>query len=489
MTVASTIYRTNPLPVVPNVGKDAALRVVLAAWRDAAEAVVEAIVPALRGARQLIGGQRRQMVRHQVVGRLQSLLANRQNDFRHLGDRSSLDATTKHQLDSINKRHAWFNRATLSVPDGSMILEPIRGLARRIMRYFLSKHCRPSFKRCNMVMDQRRALLLGATNATTFDYGLRLGTLDRRKTYEPLKSYPYHDDRPGDRCNTVQIKTDRDGRLFVGIVTAVTDPFEQSRAEYQPLLDAWAIDVGQSTPVATDAGDLMGRSLVDRLAKIDKRIDKIARTRQRAGPTPQSKSYDRHVRRLRGCVETEINRVLERLVRLKRPAQLILGWLDLTHPDLSRRMKRLVRRGGRAVFRKKRQDLEERFGIETSEVNAAYTSQQCSSYAFTCRGNRPARASCRCGRYGKREHTDLGAVRSSRTRCSEDRLRDSGRPRRHVLAALQRRRLPPRARRSDGRGGRARRSAQRGWSGEPLGAGAHWPGPSGSALPDPATAF
>ena len=38
MTIASTIYRTDPLPVFANTGKNAALRSLLEAWRDAAEA-------------------------------------------------------------------------------------------------------------------------------------------------------------------------------------------------------------------------------------------------------------------------------------------------------------------------------------------------------------------------------------------------------------------------------------------------------------------
>ena len=354
------------------------------------------------------------------------------------------------------------------------------------MRRVLARHRRPSFKNCNMVVDQRQAVLGDATQTTAFDRWVRLGTLDRGKIQLPLRAYPYHDQRDGIRCRTLQINTDRDGRLYVGVVTDVTEAFRQHRTTYQPLRDELAIDFGLSTLVATDEGDLMGRGFIDRLAKLDRRIDGIARTRQRAGLNVRSRRYDAAVNQLRGYIKTEINRVLARLVRLKRPETLIVEKLDFSHPDLSRRMNWLVRRCGRAVFRQKLQDLEERFGVETIEVNAAYTSQQCSSCGYTARDNRPARASFRCGRCGHTGHADVDAARSLRVRRSDPGLRDPGRPRRQVLAELQRR--GDHAAGSDQRqaGRTSRRSAQRGWSGEPSDAGCHPPGPAGSALRDAA---
>ena len=119
-----------------------------------------------------------------------------------------------------------------------------------------------------------------AHTATSFDKWLRIGTLDGGKVHLPLRSYSYHDNRTGNRSNTVQVNTDRDGQLVVGVITDVTEPFKHSRTTYQPLRDAVTIDFGLSTLVATNEGDLMGRSFIDRLAKIDKRIDGIARIRQ-----------------------------------------------------------------------------------------------------------------------------------------------------------------------------------------------------------------
>ena len=181
--------------------------------------------------------------------------------------------------------------------------------------------------------------------------------------------------------------------------------------------------------------------------------------------------------------------MLERLVRLKRAATLIVERLDFSHPDLSKRMNRLIRRCGRKVFRQKLQNLEERFGVKLVEVNAAYSSQQCRSCGWTTRDNRPARASFRCRRCGHTSHADVDAARSLRGRRSDPGLRDPGRPRKQVLAELTRRGLyadaaGDRQRRT---GHTSRRSAQRGWSGKPTDTGFHPPGPAGSALLDVTT--
>jgi len=246
MTAPTTIHRTDPLPAFPNPSKDRAIRATLDAWRDAAEAVAadqwrrffekgrfeqnlpanaEAAVPAIRRAKQRIGAERLQMVRYQVVGTLRSFLANRQNDFRRCVERSSLDDATKHQLHTVNRRQAWFDPRDVAMPDGTAVLADARKLGRRIMRHVLSRHRRPSFKNANMVVDQRQAVLGRAQTATTYDYWLRLGTVDQGKVNVPLRSYPYHEAREGSRCQTVQVNTDRDGRLSVGVVTDVTGPF------------------------------------------------------------------------------------------------------------------------------------------------------------------------------------------------------------------------------------------------------------------------
>ena len=77
-------------------------------------------MPAVRAAKLRIGAQRLQMVRYQVVGRLQSFIPNRQNETRRV-EGANRDAVTKHQLHTTNVHHAWFERRAMVSSDGSVM--------------------------------------------------------------------------------------------------------------------------------------------------------------------------------------------------------------------------------------------------------------------------------------------------------------------------------------------------------------------------------
>ncbi|WP_240602569.1 hypothetical protein [Paracoccus endophyticus] len=121
-------------------------------------AAADLAAPALMGAKAILGAQRLQMLRFQVVCRLGSFMSNRANDFadRVLG--SSRDETTRHQLLTINCVEAWFSREPVSMMSGPLqgqvIPEEIRKLARFIMRAVLARHRRPRFHRMNPNIDE-----------------------------------------------------------------------------------------------------------------------------------------------------------------------------------------------------------------------------------------------------------------------------------------------------------------------------------------------
>ena len=122
------------------------------------------------------------------------------------------------------------------------------------------------------------------------------------------------------------------------MITDVAEPFAEARATYTPLRDNLSIDFGLSTLISTGAGDLMGRDALRHLEKLDQRISTIARHRQKAGLKVRSPRYNRAVRQLRGWLKTEINRILNRLVLLRKPAHLSVERLDFRMPGLSKRM-------------------------------------------------------------------------------------------------------------------------------------------------------
>jgi putative transposase len=321
-----------------------------------------------------------------------------------------------------------------------------------------------------MLIDRRKATLADASHASAFSLWLRLGTLDKGKRIEiPLRSYPYFDGREGRRAQTVQVNHGEDGTIQVGVITDVTEAFAEQRAAYTPLRDNLAIDFGLSTLMATDVGDLMGRDALRHLEKLDKRISTIARHRQKAGLKVRSKRYDRAVRQLRGWLKTEINRILNRIVLLRKPAHLAVERLDFRMPGLSKRMpgvpldaKRILTNCGRSVFRAKLQHLEERYGVTHTEVQAAYSSQTCSHCGWVEKNNRRSQSEFRCRCCGHRMHADVNAARNLGTRRSCSVMGSPRRSRRAVLDEALRRFAerkpcrPPEAasRRSPGRGSR-----------------------------------
>jgi putative transposase len=102
------LYRCDVLPSPMNHSKHARVLALLQAWRRAAvlqgreqwrifyqRGTLDARLKSRTGFDQ-VGGAFGQMVRQQVVGVLDSFLSNRQNEFRDLVNRSSLEPSLKH---------------------------------------------------------------------------------------------------------------------------------------------------------------------------------------------------------------------------------------------------------------------------------------------------------------------------------------------------------------------------------------------------------
>ncbi|SFD83432.1 zinc ribbon domain-containing protein [Salipiger profundus] len=447
--------RCDHLPLLEaNPGKIRALREVLRAFRRAAPDVAadqwqrffetgrfnkmvsakeEAHSARLFRAKAIIGSQRMQMLRYQVVGQLESFIENRANDFRDAVMASSIDDGTRHHLLVVNKLHAWFRREPVVMKKtGEEIPDDVRHLARRIMHGVLARHRRPRFRRLNPWIDQRQATLGPADKATHAPLwvGIRgmafeIGKNGRPKKSQvtikvPLKSYAFFEERGGTVAKTVQIiergaDHGRPGEIVIGVITDMEEVFAKSQAAYQPLREELTLDLGLATMFATPDGDLLGRAWREQLERHDRRISGLARALQKQGIRPnQSKRYRARVAAFRGFLKTEIGRVLNRLILMKRPAHVVIERLDFTAPGLSRRLNRILARMGHGVIEAKLNDLAERYGITWEEVNPAYSSQTCSNEhcGYVAKNNRKAQADFVCGACGHKIHADVNAARN-----------------------------------------------------------------------------
>ena len=414
-------------------------------------AAEEARSARLTRSKAIIGSQRMQMLRYQLVGQLEGFLENRANEFRAIVLQSTLDDGVRHQLLVVNRLHAWFLRDAVTMKSGpakeQIIADDVRRLARSIMRHVLGRHRRPRFHRLNPWIDQRQACLGKAAIAAHGDLWLGITSmrpaLDRHgrpkqtqaKVQVPLASYGHHNTRlamGGVRARTVQLveraasrhtvkagrathhlADGRPGELVVGLVTDMGEAFEANRAAYRPACEEIALDFGLITMFATGEGDLLGRAWFEGLKKHDVRIDGLARRLQRQGIKPsRSKRYRQRTAALRGYVRTEVGRVLNRLVAVRRPAHIVVERLDFRTPGLSRRLNCILTCSGRAAIREKLRDIEERFGVTFAEVNPAYSSQTCSACGFVSKTNRRSQSKFECRSCGHAIHADVNAARN-----------------------------------------------------------------------------
>ncbi|OZB20378.1 MAG: hypothetical protein B7X55_00560 [Rhodobacterales bacterium 34-62-10] len=187
------------------------------------------------------------------------------------------------------------------------------------------------------------------------------------------------------------------------------------KGAWRPLREELALDFGLSTMFATPDGDLLGRTWFDQLKKHDARINGLARRLQSQEIRPnRSRRYRARVTTFRGFIKAEIGRVLNRLIKMKRPAHIVVEKLDFTAPGLSRRLNRILARSGRKVIREKLKDFEERYGITHREVNPAYSSQTCSNShcGHVAKANRKSQAQFACASCGHKIHADVNAARN-----------------------------------------------------------------------------
>lgn len=372
----------------------------------------------LAEAKAVLGAARVQMLRFQIVGMLESWLSNRKNDFVQAVFSVDLDERVRHELLTVNAWNAWFKRGPVPMSDGTTVSRANHRLAHAIMRQIFHRHGKPSAKGISMVLDHRAAKIQQPETATSFDYWVKFGKLGGGAIHIPLTALQHHKNRQGQLKNAVQI-AERDGELKFAFITDTTAAMKESREAYQPQCDDFALDFGLRTLFASARGDLYGQGFIEALKRHDDRIQRAMKKAQRCGIKPkQYAPYVKAVARMRGFVETFINRVINHIVRTVKPKTLVLERINFQNPALSRRMNRLLQGCGRAVLREKLQDIEDWYGITAVEVNPAYTSQTCRCGYVDKKNRNGEKFTCRfCGRT---VHADVnGACQISRRRSPE----------------------------------------------------------------------
>ena len=432
------IIRTYTYPCSPNKGKVKKVEQVLKEYRKTAQDIAKLQWHEffrngkfnkylnIKALNSLLSARYKQTCQWQVVGILNGYLANIQRGFERIVYNSNLSQKSKRVLIAINSRKEWFSKESKTIcwyEKGERIdyyvSEEEVFLARKIFKRILSQWRRPRFDRIAMHLDGKVAMVEENQESKSFDKWLKLSTLEKgQPVWIPLKKNTYAESIKGEYPNFYQVY-EEDGRLLVRLVK------ELRKRDYRPIVPEIGVDLGLNPLFATDRGDLMGRVFLEFLVKSDDEITRRMAYLQKRGRRPsQDKKYKELVRRLRDFLENEINRYINRLVELYRPARIVVEKLDFRGQNLSRRMNRLLSRFGKRIAGEKLKSLQELYGIEVVEANPAYSSQECSSCGYIDEQNRKSTQEFECQACGRRTNAQVNAARNIlRRRCGgRDRL-------------------------------------------------------------------
>lgn len=265
-------------------------------------------------------------------------------------------------------------------------------------------------------LDEKVAKLEVSTNAHHVNFWLKLSTLDKGKPVAiPLKNNPYYMEllKTGERVPFVQVGL-KDGKLTVSPILAhEKSPLRTDDSEI-------GLDFGMVTMFTTSNGERHGITSFNKLKIWDEILLKKTKELQAQGkPFKSDPTYNSLQSKIRSFIKNEIGRILNKLAN-KGYAVFIVEKLDFRGGGLSRRMNRLLARTYRKIIKNKLARLEEKFGITTVEVNAAYTSQECSKCGFVSKGNRKSQSAFHCACCGHKINADVNAARNIVKRRSFD---------------------------------------------------------------------
>ncbi len=349
---------------------------------------------------------------YQVVGSLESYISNRQNDFVSMVYNSGLDEETRIKLLQINRRQLWFKT------EHKLFTPEQLKLARKIFKYILNKNRRPNFSKCNMLLNANVAEIISADKSITigFDYWIKFSTLEKGKPILiPILVNDYFKNIPGKICAGTQFN-------FSGKEFSISLMKDLSKIKMEFKTEKLSLDFGLKSLFTAADGKMFGNNFYGVLLTYDGIISTLAKNRQKQKLDIKSSRYTGVVSNLKSFIKNEINRVLNRIVKLYKPKQIILENLDFRNSSLSKRLNRILRNCGRSVIREKIESLKNIYGIEIKLINAAYTSQECNKCHYVEKNNRKTQETFKCKNCRHVIHADVNAARVQEYRSSMPKL-------------------------------------------------------------------
>lgn len=424
--------RAYEIPVFPNEAKIAELRDLLGRWRTGLTTLKQVHVKRLKAGERLrrttnadwnvywpggrppyLTARQWKSVENQLLQTLKAWQATAKKSgwsiIADLVKQGFVSEREADQLRHMNATHSWWGNSRIGFDQADVELS--REL---VVTELLRRNPWPVFDRVvTMMFDELICELNKPDEATGFESWLDIVTGPSRgrrvnRLSVPVGHSSYVDAKrlEGVESSVTQVGFDSFGQIQVKRIFR----FETSapRAQGTDI----GIDWGLDCMVATSHGQLLGRNLYSWLQDIDAQLTDLTADLQRRGIRPRdARRYRRLNKRIKDHVTNEVGRILNRVAD-QDIRSVTVESLDFRGGGLSRRLNRILSRAGRAAFRAKLADLQERRGVTVREVNPAYTSQACSSCGFSDRSNRKSSAILKCGHCGRKVHADINAARN-----------------------------------------------------------------------------
>ena len=283
---------------------------------------------------------------------------------------------------------------------------------------------------------------LGPAQDSTFDYWLKISTLEfRKQVLVPVKLAAYHREAlKGKTINTSVTLNKRGDEWWLTLSYDKVIPIQTG-----PSAPVVGVDVGIANFVTTSTGKRYGtfhgklRERQKRDREKRRRKAKLRKCLEKKGvkqlPSTSSKSGQRLARHVR----QEINRAVNQCFTEHPDAQIAYEHLSVaTMKFKARAMNAYLYASNLAHIPKQIAWNAAKRGVAAIRVRSAYTSQECSVCHYPDRANRPNQQTFCCVVCGYSTHADINAAINIEHRLGDDELR-ACKDRKAVKALLLRR--------------------------------------------------
>jgi hypothetical protein len=262
---------------------------------------------------------------------------------------------------------------------------------------------------------------------STFDYWLKISTLDfRKQLLIPVKLAAYHREAlAGKTLNTSVTLNKRSEEWWLSLSYDEVVPVQTA-----PSAPVVGIDVGIANFITTSTGEHYGtfhgklRERQKRDRQKRRRKAKLRKCLEKKGvkklPSTSSKSGKRLIRHVR----QEINRAVNQCFAKHPDAQFAYEHLSVaTMKFKARAMNAYMRASNLAHIPEQIAWNAAKRGIRATRVKSAYSSQECSVCHYPDRANRPNQQTFCCAVCGYNTHADLNAAINIEHRLGDEELR------------------------------------------------------------------